>query len=862
MKISNTDFSIKQRRKKTRKRLLLGGLTVIISLGLTACGGGGGGTPPVITLLGNNPTVIFQDANADYNDAGATAKDDVDGEVNVETSGSVDTATEGEYIITYTATDSFGNTATATRTVHVNNVAASISVDKISIAAHEEDPGVVPTALKAGNVYNFVVDFTSTRELTEGVTFTLVLIPDVSGAVTEANSASFALGSDTIYLDSETSDEDIPAGKSGLYIKDIMIPSSIDTEKDYILMAYLHEGGLLDHGVKVNLDSTAEKTEGAADHSTLIEHLSVNLLAKTENDIDLDAIHLLDELTFVENDRAIAITNGYMELPFVDSEVEFFSNNENPVETTLRAVWVTPVGEEVPLYFYDESSAEKMVDHETITIPSSKRATGDMTSRIAPYLYPAELHLNEAGWEKLIQYAGDPTQGEAAYQAKIKYYIESSDVNANNKNDTLVVTHFTLEIDSVDITHNKDAAARTASYQQKESVLFADDDEIERDIFDYKKEWEKSWGNESKVALQLAAGINAGVDLVPVPTIDAVGAASIRLHLFNSTNKMLEYRLQFAEGLNVVVDGNGNRTHKFKKGLEQKFILFNAVISQQGSIEEEEANKNAKDSQTMEDAKKEVNNGSRLSRLIYEREWKEEKELFSKSFTVGPVPVTIQVGVEYKLPLKLGLQPNGFGVELFTEVSPKVNVLAQGGVGFSFASVGILVDFLIVENKTKATAGLKIVYKDEQFTAQLYSNGTLEIEAIKGTLSLYAEAELSYPCGYHWVFSIEFCKLTAARYTLPLYETPAVIKRKGDDAISLWQYENSFIHFDIPTDGTLPPGTLPSGSYQQSCGSCSVSGSTLSCNCRSVYGYYYATSINYGSCYNGIDNINGTLECR
>jgi hypothetical protein len=75
-------------------------------------------TAPVITILGKNPLTIL--LNSAYHDAGATALDDVDGAVSVQTSGTVDTSTIGAYNITYTVTDSAGNTSTATRVINVN----------------------------------------------------------------------------------------------------------------------------------------------------------------------------------------------------------------------------------------------------------------------------------------------------------------------------------------------------------------------------------------------------------------------------------------------------------------------------------------------------------------------------------------------------------------------------------------------------------------------------------------------------------------------------------------------------------------------------------------------------------------------
>ena len=74
-------------------------------------------TPPVITLNGNAAVTVTQFDT--YTDAGATATDDTDGSVSVTTSGTVDTDTPGTYTITYTATDSAGNSATETRSVEV-----------------------------------------------------------------------------------------------------------------------------------------------------------------------------------------------------------------------------------------------------------------------------------------------------------------------------------------------------------------------------------------------------------------------------------------------------------------------------------------------------------------------------------------------------------------------------------------------------------------------------------------------------------------------------------------------------------------------------------------------------------------------
>jgi len=71
---------------------------------------------PIITLLGS--ATVMHEQGTPYIDAGATATDNVDGAVPVNSSGSVGDAV-GVYTIVYTASDNAGNSATETRTVVV-----------------------------------------------------------------------------------------------------------------------------------------------------------------------------------------------------------------------------------------------------------------------------------------------------------------------------------------------------------------------------------------------------------------------------------------------------------------------------------------------------------------------------------------------------------------------------------------------------------------------------------------------------------------------------------------------------------------------------------------------------------------------
>ncbi len=100
---------------------------------------------PVITLIGANPMEIY--LNQTYNEPGATALDNVDGDLSadIQISGVVDTTIEGTYQRTYSVSDSAGNSTTATRTVNVvlDRIAPVITLN-----------GDNPMDIALGGVYN------------------------------------------------------------------------------------------------------------------------------------------------------------------------------------------------------------------------------------------------------------------------------------------------------------------------------------------------------------------------------------------------------------------------------------------------------------------------------------------------------------------------------------------------------------------------------------------------------------------------------------------------------------------------------------------------------------------------------------
>lgn len=83
--------------------------------------------PPVIAVKGT--ATINVNINTPYQEKGATASDDIDGDIsaNIVTTGSVDIHTLDTYTITYSVSDSSGNTVTTTRTVNVVDPSVGIA---------------------------------------------------------------------------------------------------------------------------------------------------------------------------------------------------------------------------------------------------------------------------------------------------------------------------------------------------------------------------------------------------------------------------------------------------------------------------------------------------------------------------------------------------------------------------------------------------------------------------------------------------------------------------------------------------------------------------------------------------------------
>jgi beta-glucanase (GH16 family) len=146
-----------------RQPLLIG----LISILLSACGGGGGESPPapqpagdtsapVITLTGSSSITIEQ--GTDFGDPGWSATDNVDDVLTVSVDGTVNSDLVGEYTLTYSTSDSAGNSSSVTRTVTVvDTTAPVITLNGAAEINHSfgelyTDPGATATDSNDGEI--------------------------------------------------------------------------------------------------------------------------------------------------------------------------------------------------------------------------------------------------------------------------------------------------------------------------------------------------------------------------------------------------------------------------------------------------------------------------------------------------------------------------------------------------------------------------------------------------------------------------------------------------------------------------------------------------------------------------------------
>jgi len=142
---------------------------------------------PVITLLGETEASL--ELGSTYTDAGATAIDNIDGDItsSIEIVNNVDINTVGTYTVTYNVSDAAGNAATqVTRTV---NITPDVTIPVITLLGESEvslELGSIYTDAGATAIDNIDGDITSSIEIVNNVDINTVGTYTVTYNVSDA----------------------------------------------------------------------------------------------------------------------------------------------------------------------------------------------------------------------------------------------------------------------------------------------------------------------------------------------------------------------------------------------------------------------------------------------------------------------------------------------------------------------------------------------------------------------------------------------------------------------------------------------------------------------------------------------------
>ncbi|MBU1958909.1 DUF5011 domain-containing protein [bacterium] len=203
------------------------------------------------------PVVTITDVTADievggsYSELGATVTDNVDTGLQAIITGNVDTATVGEYTLTYTATDSAGNVGTATRVVNVvDTTKPVITLDGDAVVTVTEGTTYTDAGARANDNYdgdissninttnpvdattigNYTVTYNvqdAANNAATPVTRTVNVVADtIAPSITLLGNTVVYLEKDTTYTDAGASAND---NKDGDISANIITTGAVDT---------------------------------------------------------------------------------------------------------------------------------------------------------------------------------------------------------------------------------------------------------------------------------------------------------------------------------------------------------------------------------------------------------------------------------------------------------------------------------------------------------------------------------------------------------------------------------------------------------------------------------------------------------
>ncbi|WP_235591146.1 hypothetical protein [Pseudoalteromonas sp. H105] len=252
----------------------------------------------------------------------------------------------------------------------------------------------------------------------------------------------------------------------------------------------------------------------------------------------------------------------------------------------------------------------------------------------------------------------------------------------------------------------------------------------------------KFYGNNSKFSV--GVDLNGELFIVPIGDIGGriVGEGAVEAYFFNAKNTLFS----------IAYDGSayvsGNNT-----GYASQMIIFNNVVFE--------------DEQYVAKYEK-----------SWEKSWEEEKILAQARFTIGPIPMNVEAGVNGSLGFELTV---GYNAELYAEgdlFHVDFGAFGRGGINLGLVSAAVQAILTLIDNtfSLESNAGFALASSDND-RPHIYYGIDLknDLDVISGKFGLYAQT-----VGIKWCkkFFIPYpCGKKTTNYDLWLYQTNSVYNK-------------------------------------------------------------------------------------
>ena len=314
------------------------------------------GIAPVITLIGDNPQTI--ERGTGYVELGATAMDNIDGAVVVVSDhSSVNTDVAGAYETTYSAFDSAGNHASASRTVNVVDTispTATVSYSTTDPTNQDVVATITPSETVTGDLTHtftdngsFTFNFTDFSGNAGSLTATVTNIDRVHPEVSITSPAGGAYLKGTVAVTADASDvsgiskvefwhsspvgEKIGEDSSAPYSVDWNTASVNDGPHDIWAVAYDNAGNVKNSElVSVTVDNTAPIITVTSDISmSLPTNQNITVTPSTNEgtlNVDVYTFTSNGSFDFVSQDLAGNVTTKTVTITNIDKQAPVISS--------------------------------------------------------------------------------------------------------------------------------------------------------------------------------------------------------------------------------------------------------------------------------------------------------------------------------------------------------------------------------------------------------------------------------------------------------------------------------------------------------------------------------------------------------